>query len=92
MTALRIPVPSQTQERARNAANMLASVASTLQGFTTADGVVSAEIKLKRVQPELTALLVAIRTIKRDAAQAESDRAKDREIVERSRVMMEVVG
>ena len=90
MTALRLSVSPMTQERARNAANMLASVASTLQGFTTADGVVSAEIKLKRVQPEITALLAAIRTIKRDAAQAERDRAKDREIVERSRVMMEV--
>lgn len=92
MTALRVPVPSQTQERARNAANMLASVASTLQGFTTADGVVSAEIKLKRARNEITMLLGDAARIKKIAAQAERDRAKDREIVERSRVMMEVVG
>lgn len=86
MTALRIPVPSQTQERARNAANILASVASTLQGFTTADGVMSAEIKLKRAKSEITMLLGDAARIKKAAAQAEHDRAKDRAIVERDAV------
>jgi hypothetical protein len=86
MTALRIPVPSQTQERARNAANMLASVASTLQGFTTADGVMSAEIKLKRAKDEITALQAAMRGLKSDAKRMEQQRIRDRAIVERDAV------
>ena len=86
MTALRVPVPSQTQERARNAANMLASVASTLQGFTTADGVVSAEIKLKRARNEITMLLGDAARLKKVAADSEKARAKDRAIVERDAV------
>lgn len=86
MTALRIPVASQTQERARNAANMLASVASTLQGFTTADGVVSAEIKLKRVKDEITALQAAMRVLRAEAKRMEQQRIRDRAIVERDAV------
>lgn len=86
MTALRIPVPSQTQERARNAANMLASVASTLQGFTTADAIMSAEIKLKRAKNEITMLLGDAARIKKNAADMEKARAKDRAIVERDAV------
>jgi len=86
MTALRLPVSPMTQERARNAANMLASVASTLQGFTTADGVVSAEIKLKRVKDEITALQAAMRILKADAKRMEQKRIRDRAIVERDAV------
>lgn len=86
MTALRVPVPGQTQERARNAANMLASVASTLQGFTTADAIMSAEIKLKRAKDEITALQAAMRVLKTDAKRMEQKRIRDRAIVERDAV------
>jgi len=86
MTALRIPVSPMTQERARNAANMLASVASTLQGFTTADGVMSAEIKLKRAKDEITALQTQMRVLKADAKRMEQQRIRDRAIVERDAV------
>lgn len=86
MTALRIPVSPMTQERARNAANMLASVASTLQGFTTADGVMSAEIKLKRAKDEVIALQAAMRVLKADAKHLEQQRIRDRAIVERDAV------
>lgn len=86
MTALRLPVSPMTQERARNAANMLASVASTLQGFTTADGVVSAEIKLKRVKDEITALQAAMRVLRAEAKRMEQQRIRDRAIVERDAV------
>ena len=65
---------------------MLASVASTLQGFTTADGVVSAEIKLKRVKDEITALQAAMRILKADAKRMEQKRIRDRAIVERDAV------
>lgn len=86
MTALRIPVSPMTQERARNAANMLASVASTLTGFTTADGVMSAEIKLKRAKDEITALQAAMRVLKADAKRMEQQRIRDRAIIERDAV------
>jgi len=86
MTALRIPVSPMTQERARNAANMLASVASTLQGFTTADAIMSAEIKLKRAKDEITALQAAMRGLKSDAKRMEQQRIRDRAIVERDAV------
>lgn len=86
MTALRIPVSPMTQERARNAANMLASVASTLQGFTTADGVMSAERKLKRAKDEITELQTKMRVLKADAKRMEQQRIKDRAIVERDAV------
>lgn len=86
MTALRIPVSPMTQERARNAANMLASVASTLQGFTTADGVVSAENKLKRAKDEITALQAAMRVLRAEAKRMEQQRIRDRAIVERDAV------
>lgn len=86
MTALRLPVSPMTQERARNAANMLSSVASTLQGFTTADGVMSAEIKLKRAKDEITALQAAMRGLKSDAKRREQQRVRDRAIVERDAV------
>lgn len=88
MTALRLPVSPMTQERARNAANMLASVASTLQGFTTSDGVMSAEIKLKRAKDEITALQAAMCVLKADAKRMEQQRVRDRAIVERDAVGM----
>ena len=86
MTALRIPVSPMTQERARNAANMLASVASTLQGFTTADAIMSAEIKLRRAKDEVIALQAAMRVLKSDAKRREQQRIRDRAIVERDAV------
>lgn len=86
MTALRLPVSPMTQERARNAANMLASVASTLTGFTTADAIMSAEIKLKRAKDEITALQAAMRVLKADAKRMEQQRIRDRAIVERDAV------
>lgn len=86
MTALRILVSPMAQERARNAANMLASVASTLQGFTTADGVMSAEIKLKRAKDEITALQAAMRVLRAEAKRLEQQRIRDRAIVERDAV------
>ena len=86
MTALRLPVSPMTQERARNAANMLASVASTLQGFTTADAIMSAEIKLKRAKDEVIALQAAVRVLKADAKCMEQQRIRDRAIVERDAV------
>ena len=86
MTALRIPVSPMTQERARNAANMLASVASTLQGFTTADAIMSAEIKLKRAKDEITELQAKMRVLKTDAKRMEQQRIRDRAIVERDAV------
>lgn len=88
MTALRLPVSPMTQERARNAANMLASVASTLQGFTTADGVMSAEIKLKRAKDEIIVLQAKMRVLKADAKRMEQQRIRDRAIVERDAVGM----
>ena len=89
MTALRIPVSPMTQERARNAANMLASVASTLQGFTTADAIMSAEIKLKRAKDEITELQAKMRVLKADAKRMEQQRIRDRAIVERDAVGVE---
>lgn len=86
MTALRLPVSPMIQERARNAANMLASVASTLQGFTTADAIMSAEIKLKRAKDEITSLQAAMRVLKADAKRLEQQRIRDRAIVERDAV------
>lgn len=86
MTALRLPVSPMTQERARNAANMLASVASTLTGFTTADGVMSAEIKLKRAKDEIIALQAQMRVLRAEAKRMEQQRIRDRAIVERDAV------
>lgn len=90
MTA-RIAIPSATQERARTAATMMLAVANTLQGFTTADGAQSAEVKLKRIKDDITALQAAVRVLKADAARQARENAKDRALIERSRVMMEVV-
>lgn len=86
MTALRVSVPSQVQERARNAAAMASRISSALQGFTTADGANSAELLLKRLRNETTALLADAARIKKSAADMEKARAKERAIVERDAV------
>lgn len=82
----RVPIPPQVQERARNAAHMASRVATSLSGYTTADGALTAEIMAKRAAQELRALLADIRRVKSDARRMEIARAKDRAIVERSHV------
>lgn len=84
MTALRLKVPPQAQDRARNAAQMMSRVSTALTGFTTMDAAVSAEVAAKRSLDEIRAVLVDIRQIKAEGVRQAKQQAKDRAVIEMS--------
>lgn len=85
MTALRLKVPPQAQDRARNAAQMMSRVSTALTGFTTMDAAISAEVAAKRSLDELRMIIADIRQIKAEGVRQTKQQAKDRAVIDRQR-------
>lgn len=85
MTALRLKVPPQAQDRARNTATMINRVAASLTGFTTMDAAISAEVAARRSLDELRVIIADIRQIKAEGVRQAKQQAKDRAVIEMSK-------
>lgn len=85
MTALRLKVPPQAQDRARNAAQMMSRVSTSLTGFTTMDAAISAEVAARRSLDELRVIIADIRQIKAEGVRLAKQQAKDRAVIEMSK-------
>lgn len=85
MTALRLKVPPQAQDRARNAAQMMSRVSTSLTGFTTMDAAISAEVAARRSLDELRVIIADIRQIKAEGVRQAKQQAKDRAVIEMSK-------
>lgn len=85
MTALRLKVPPQAQDRARNTATMINRVAASLTGFTTMDAAISAEVAARRSLDELRVIIADIRQIKAEGVRLAKQQAKDRAVIDRQR-------
>lgn len=83
MTALRLKVPPQAQDRARNTATMINRVAASLTGFTTMDAAISAEVAARRSLDELRVIIADIRQIKAEGVRLAKQQVKDRAVIDR---------
>lgn len=77
----RIPIPGTTHQLALNAANMAQSAAVKLSGSSSYQSLAHAEIIARRAKDDLATLMVQIRTLKRQARDAEVSVAREKAMI-----------
>ena len=77
----RIPVPSTTHQTALNVSSMAGKAAMCLNGTTSYQSLVQAEVMMKRSLDDARALMGQIKTLKRQAMEAERKALEDRNVL-----------
>ena len=77
----RIAVPSTTHQTALNVANMASKAAMCLNGTTSYQSLVQAEVMVKRSLDDARTVMTQIKTLKRQAMEAERKALEDRNVL-----------